>query len=131
MDLKRKSSKHKIANSTNLGYKTSTNFGHTKSLSFNFDVSGVNNKRPKSSKKFHYSNNHINDSKKNVNNLRFELNEILQKRGISKSSRATDNKDGFKYGNVVMGGDINNCTSNNNNNVKQYSIKYTNKIIKQ
>ena len=130
MDLKRKSSKHKIANSTNLGYKTSTNFGHTKSLSFNFDVSGVNNKRPKSSKKFHYSNNNITDSKKNVNNLRFELNEILQKRGISKSSRATDNKDGFKYGNVVMGGDINNCTSNNNN-VKQYSIKYTNKIIKQ
>ena len=130
IDFKRKPSKHKITSSTNLGYKTTTNMGHIKSLSFNFDVNGLNTVRPKSSKKVQYNHNsNYYDIKKNTNSqekdLRYDLTEILQKRGLSKSSRANDNKGGFKYSNVIINtGDINPNISNN-----KFSFKYTNKIM--
>ena len=92
-----------------------------KSLSYNFDMNnnGLNTVRPKSSKKITYnSSNNDNNKKKPFKDFRFELNEILQKRSVSKSSRAQDLKGGFRYQAPM------NSTNSN------FSVKYTNKIIK-
>jgi hypothetical protein len=66
----------------------------------------------------------INSKNKNNNNnnnkeLKFDINEILQRRGISKSSRATDLKGGFKYNLQIPF-----------NSSSGFSVKYTNKLIK-
>ena len=118
--LNRKGSKPRINSST--GSKTSTNSGHMKSLSYNFDVNGINTVRPKSSKKvIHYDNSSNNNDKKkkSYKDFRFELNEILQRRGVSKSSRANDLKGGFKYHSPI-----------NSIGCPNFTVKYTNKIIK-
>ena len=117
--LHRKISRPRINSST--GNKTTTNSGHMKSLSYNFDMNnnGLNTVRPKSSKKITYnSSNNDNNKKKPFKDFRFELNEILQKRSVSKSSRAQDLKGGFRYQAPM------NSTNSN------FSVKYTNKIIK-
>ena len=49
----------------------------------------------------------------------FELNEILQRKNDSQSSRANDLRGGFKY-------NLNNPLSSSTN----FTVKYTNKIIK-
>ena len=116
--LHRKISRPRINSST--GNKTTTNSGHVKSLSYNFDMNnnGLNTVRPKSSKKITYNSSNNDNKKKPFKDFRFELNEILQKRSVSKSSRATDLKGGFKYQTPM---------NNMNNN---FAVRYTNKIIK-
>ena len=65
-----------------------------------------------------WDDNNDNNKKKPFKDFRFELNEILQKRSVSKSSRAQDLKGGFRYQAPM------NSTNSN------FSVKYTNKIIK-
>ena len=114
--LNRKSSRPRINSST--GSKTTTNSGHMKSLSYNFDVNGINTIRPKSSKRIiHCSDSNDTKKKRPLKDCRMELNEILQKGGVSKSSRANDLKGGFKYQTPI-------------NNLNKISLKYSNKIIR-
>ena len=88
----------------------STKNHHSKSLSYNLDML---NPRPKSSNKRFV--NYIKDNK-NVKDLKFELNEILQKKSNSKSSRINDLKGGYIY-------NIQNPIIVSNN------MKYTSKIV--
>lgn len=106
--LKRKSSKPGL-NSSN----------HIKSLSYNFDAK-INSVRPKSSKQIQQQTEPT--KKKQIKDLRSELNEILQKRGFSKSSRANDLKGGFQYQNVPS------TTTSISNNINSILNLYTNKI---
>ena len=103
------------------GNNTTKNFGHVKSLSFNFDIGNYTQNRPKSSKKIIYFNGKDNNNQgnKHFKDLKVELNEIIQRKSDSKSSRANDLRVGFKY-------NLNNPLSASTN----YTVKYTNKIIK-
>ena len=78
---------------------------HVKSLSYNFNIS---NSRPKSTNK-----RLMNKEKKNLKDLKSELNEILQKKSNSKSSRPVDLKVGYKY-NVQNSTNISNGFNNYN-----------------
>ena len=98
------------------GNNTAKNFNHGKSLSYNFDIGNYTQNRPKSSKKTIFFNN--NKNIKNTKDLKVELNEILQRKNDSKSSRANDLKGGFKYN-----------LQNPLNSSSGFTIKYTNKII--
>ena len=98
------------------GNNTAKNFNHGKSLSYNFDIGNYTQNRPKSSKKTIFFNNNKNN--KNTKDLKVELNEILQRKNDSKSSRANDLKGGFKYN-----------IQNPLNSSSGFTIKYTNKII--
>ena len=98
------------------GNNTAKNFNHGKSLSYNFDIGNYTQNRPKSSKKAIFFNN--NKNIKNTKDLKVELNEILQRKNDSKSSRANDLKGGFKYN-----------LQNPLNSSSGFTIKYTNKII--
>ena len=99
------------------GNNTAKNFNHGKSLSYNFDIGNYTQNRPKSSKKTIFFNNN-NKNSKNTKDLKVELNEILQRKNDSKSSRANDLKGGFKYN-----------LQNPLNSSSGFTIKYTNKII--
>ena len=102
------------------GNNTTKNFNHGKSLSYNFDIGSYTQNRPKSSKKAIFFNGRDNSTKnKNVKDLKVELNEILQRKNDSQSSRANDLRGGFKY-------NLNNPLSSSTN----FTVKYTNKIIK-
>ena len=111
-DLKRSNKNYILS-----GNNSTKNTNHSKSLSYNFDI--PNFLRPKSSNK--KSINYIRDNNKNKNlkDLKYELNEILQRKGNSKSSRANDLKGGFKY----------NLQIHNSGSIG-FNVKYTNKIIK-
>jgi RNA polymerase II subunit A small phosphatase-like protein len=122
-----KSSTNFFSSTTN-GSQTTTNNGHTKSLSFNFDINGINTVRPKSSKKVVYNTCNIGTStstgdsfnkRKQSKELKIELNDILSKKNMSRSSRVNEFKSGYKY-NVQVG----NYSAGGN------GVKYTNKIIK-
>jgi hypothetical protein len=82
--------------------------------------------RPKTSAK-KITPNYSRDNSKNSNNknnnlkdIRIEINDILQKKGVSKSSRANDLRGGFKYN-----------LKNPGNTMNGFTVKYTNKIIKE
>jgi hypothetical protein len=115
--------KKNFKNFIHSGNNTSKNISHNKSLSYNFDLSDLNQTRPKSSNKKISFNKQNSKNKNNNNNnnkeLKFDINEILQRRGISKSSRATDLKGGFKYNLQIPF-----------NSSSGFSVKYTNKLIK-
>ena len=119
---KSSSSRSKISSFTNNGSQTTTNSGHTKSLSFNFDINGLNTVRPKSSKKVVYrpgglsSVDNFNKGKQSKE-FKIEFNDLLQKKTMSKSSRANDLKNGYKFQSVSP----QNATNN---------VKYSNKILK-
>ena len=114
----------KIINSKN--FLQNKNPLHTKSLSYNFDSVGFSTMRPKTSAK-KITPNYSRDNSKNSNNknnnlkdIRIEINDILQKKGVSKSSRANDLRGGFKYN-----------LKNPGNTMNGFTVKYTNKIIKE
>ena len=114
--------KKNFKNFIHSGNNTSKNISHSKSLSYNFDLSDLNQTRPKSSNKKLSFNKQTNSKNKNNNNnkeLKYDINEILQRRGISKSSRANDLKNGFKYN-----------LQTPFNSSSGFSVKYTNKLIK-
>jgi hypothetical protein len=84
--------------------------------------------RPKSSKKVIYNPSNIGTStstgdsfnkRKQSKELKIELNDILNKKNMSRSSRVNEFKNGYKY-NVQVG----NYSAGGN------GVKYTNKIIK-
>lgn len=117
----------KIINSKNF-LQGNKNALHTKSLSYNFDSVGFSTMRPKTSAK-KITPNYSRDNSKNSNNnnknnnlkdIRIEINDILQKKGVSKSSRANDLRGGFKYN-----------LKNPGNTMNGFTVKYTNKIIKE
>ncbi len=83
---------------------------HVKSLSYNFDIS---NSRPKSTNK-----RLMNKEKKKLKNLKSELNEILQRKSKSKSSRPVDLKVVYKY------------NGQNSANISNGFNNYSSKIIK-
>ena len=89
---------------------------HSKSLSYNFENQNFPNTRPKSSNK--RLMNYNKDKKGNLKDLRFELNEILQRKTNSKSSRSNDYKNSFKYIQNPMNVSI------------RFNVKYTSKLIK-
>ena len=62
--------------------------------------------------------NYNKDKKGNLKDLRFELNEILQRKTNSKSSRSNDYKNSFKY------------IQNPMNVSNRFNVKYTSKLIK-
>jgi len=120
----------KIINSKNFLHQgNNKNPLHTKSLSYNFDSIGFSTMRPKTSAK-KITPNYSRDNSKNSNNnnnknnnlkdIRIEINDILQKKGVSKSSRANDLRGGFKYN-----------LKNPGNTMNGFTVKYTNKIIKE
>jgi hypothetical protein len=119
---KSSSSRSKISSLTNNGSQTTTNSGHTKSLSFNFDINGLNTVRPKSSKKVVYRPGGLSavdnfNKGKQSKEFKIEFNDLLQKKTMSKSSRANDLKNGYKFQSVSP----QNATNN---------VKYSNKILK-
>ena len=89
-------SKVELKNITNnskimLSGNNTTKYNHGKSLSYNFDIGSYTQNRPKSSKKAIFFNVKDNNTKnKNVKDLKVELNEILQRKSDSQSSRAND-----------------------------------------
>ena len=112
-DLK-KNNKNFILNGNN----STKNANHLKSLSYNFDI--PNFTRPKSSNKKSINyNRDLNNKNKNIKDLKYELNEILQRRCNSKSSRVNDLRGGFKYNlQIPMSGSTG------------FTVKYTNQIIR-
>ena len=119
---KSSSSRSKMSSITNNGSQTATNSGHTKSLSFNFDINGLNTVRPKSSKKVVYRPGGLSavdnfNKAKQSKELKIEFNDLLQKKTMSKSSRANDLKNGYKFQSVSPQSATNN-------------VKYSNKILK-
>ena len=89
---------------------------HSKSLSYNFDNQKIQNTRPKTSNK--RLMNYSKDKKGNLKDLRFELNEILQRKSNSKSSRSNDKNNSFKY------------IKNPMNVSNGFNVKYIGKLIK-
>jgi hypothetical protein len=117
--MKNENLKKNFKNFIHTGNNTSKNVSHSKSLSYNFDIGDINQGRTKSSNKKNNFNRQGNSKNKNNKDLKFDINEILQRRGISKSSRATDLKGGFKYNLQIPF-----------NSSSGFSVKYTNKLIK-
>ena len=90
-------------------------------------------KRPKSSNIFKYAkdtNTKKNEIKrnvsgknaKNIKSIKYDINEILERRGIAKSNRANDLKGGFKYNlnnNYIFNYANINGTIRNNNTIKR------------
>ena len=114
-DLKKINHKNFILNGNN----STKNANHLKSLSYNFDI--PNFTRPKSSNKksINYTKDCNNKNNKNIKDLKYELNEILQRRCNSKSSRVNDLRGGFKYNlQIPMSGSTG------------FTVKYTNQIIR-
>ena len=113
-DLKKNNHKNFILNGNN----STKNANHLKSLSYNFDI--PNFTRPKSSNKKSINyNRDLNNKNKNIKDLKYELNEILQRRCNSKSSRVNDLRGGFKYNlQIPMSGSTG------------FTVKYTNQIIR-
>ena len=70
-------------------------------------------KKKKKKKPIEKNKNIINKKKKKLKNLKSELNEILQKKSNSKSSRPVDLKVGYKY-NVQNSTNISNGFNNYN-----------------
>ena len=117
--MKNENLKKNFKNFIHTGNNTSKNVSHSKSLSYNFDIGDINQGRTKSSNKKNNFNKQGSSKNKNNKDLKFDINEILQRRGISKSSRATDLKGGFKYNLQIPF-----------NSSSGFSVKYTNKLIK-
>ena len=106
-ELKRKYSNHKLTSSNGLGCKAHMNTGRVQSLSLNFEMNGLNPVSPNNTKKINYSYSNLHGNKMNTvvtqdKELKYNMKDIMRKRGLSKSSRSNDNKEKFKYNNVVI-----------------------------
>ena len=96
---------------------------------------GINNStnhRPKSSsifKRAKHSNLKKNESGKNgknIKSLKYDINEILERRGIAKSNRVKDFKGGFKYN--ISSCYVFNSSNINNSNRNKSKNKVINKV---
>ena len=107
-ELKRKYSNNKLTSSNNLGYKAHINTGRVQSLSLNFELNGLNTVRPNSSKKINHSYSNLYGNKMNTvvtqeKDLKYNVKEILRKRGLSKSSRSSNgNQEKLQYNNELI-----------------------------
>ena len=102
-------------------------------------IKNNSNKRPKSSNVFKHTNN-VNIKKneikrnasgkngKNLKSIKYDINEILERRGIAKSNRAKDLKGGLKYtfnnNYVFNNSNINSTNRNKNNAIKKVNENY-------
>ena len=59
---------------------------------------------------------------KNIKSLKYDINEILERRGIAKSNRAKDSKGGIKY-------NISSCYVFNSSNINNSNRNKSKKIL--
>jgi hypothetical protein len=94
---------------------------------------GATNHRPKSSnifkrtkqvnlKKKEMKRNASGKNGKNIKSLKYDINEILERRGIAKSNRAKDSKGGIKY-------NISSCYVFNSSNINNSNRNKSKKIL--
>ena len=95
-------------------------------------------KRPKSSNIFKYlkdtlakkneiKGNMSGKNAKNIKSIKYDINEILERRGIAKTNRAKDLKGGFKYNlnnNYIYNYANNGTNRNKNNTIKRNNENY-------